>query len=95
MNTEKENILKNDNENNGSKQSFETNLAELEKVVASLEKGDVSLDEMLTLFEKGVKLTQSCTNALDSAEQKITVLMRDKESGLIVERPFAAQAEQN
>ena len=92
MNTEN-NILADEKENDNSKQSFETNLGELEKVVAALEKGDVSLDEMLTLFEKGVKLTQNCTVALDSAEQKITVLMRDKESGSIVERPFAAPAE--
>ena len=91
MNTEN-NILSDEKENDNSKQSFETNLGELEKVVAALEKGDVSLDEMLTLFEKGVKLTQNCTAALDCAEQKITVLMRDKESGSIVERPFAAQA---
>lgn len=92
MNAEN-NILADEKENDNSKQSFETNLGELEKVVDALEKGDVSLDEMLTLFEKGVKLTQNCTAALDSAEQKITVLMRDKESGSIIERPFAAQAE--
>lgn len=94
MNTEKDNILTDNTENiSDSKQTFETNLGELERVVASLERGDVSLDEMLTLFERGVKLTKSCTAALDNAEQKITVLMRDKESGAIVERPFAAQAE--
>ena len=75
MNTDN-NILADEKENDNSKQSFETNLGELEKVVAALEKGDVSLDEMLTLFEKGVKLTQNCTVALDSAEQKITFLMR-------------------
>ena len=50
MNTEN-NILADEKENDNSKQSFETNLGELEKVVAALEKGDVSLDEMLTLFE--------------------------------------------
>lgn len=94
MSAETENITMNENSNKGnSKQSFETSLSELERVVAALEKGDVSLEEMLVLFEKGVNLTKSCTAALDSAEQKITVLMRDKDSGAIVERPFAAQAE--
>ena len=56
-------------------------------------KGFYGLHVHEAALEKGVKLTQNCTAALDSAEQKITVLMRDKESGSIVERPFAAQAE--
>lgn len=75
------------------KQTFEKDLSELEAVVASLEKNDISLDEMLALFEKGIKLTGSCTTALDAAEQKITVLMKNRENGQIVEQPFAAQAE--
>lgn len=77
-----------------NKQSFEKDLSELEKVVAALEKSDISLDEMLALFEKGIGLTRSCTNALDSAEQKITVLMRNRETGKIEEQPFAPMTEQ-
>ena len=69
MNTDN-NILADEKENDNSKQSFETNLGELEKVVAALEKGDVSLDEMLTLFEKGVKLTQNCTAALTAPSKR-------------------------
>lgn len=70
------------------KNSFETDLTELESVVKALEAGDVSLDEMLGLFEKGIKLTKSCTKLLDDAEQKITILMKDSESGELVEQPF-------
>lgn len=70
------------------KQSFETNLKELEGVVKALESGEISLDEMLELYEKGIRLTKECTDALDSAEQKITVLMKNRESGEMTEKPF-------
>lgn len=72
------------------KNSFEKNLAELEQVVKALEDNDVSLDKMIELFEKGVGLTKECTDALDSAEQKITVLMKNRNSGEIEEQPFKA-----
>ena len=51
MNTEN-NILADEKENDNSKQSLKQTSGELEKVVAALEKGDVSLDEMLTLLKK-------------------------------------------
>ncbi len=67
--------------------SFEENIKELENIVKKLETGDVTLDEMLSLFEEGVKRTKECTNQLKNAEQKITVLMKDQ-SGKINEVPF-------
>ncbi len=67
--------------------SFEENIKELENIVKSLEAGDVSLDEMLKLFEEGVKRTKECTKQLKNAEQKITVLMKDAE-GEVKEVPF-------
>lgn len=73
------------------KQDFETNLKELESVVKSLESGEVGLDEMLSLFENGIKLTKNCTKILDEAEQKITVLMKEKDSGELVQQPFSAE----
>lgn len=54
--------------------SFETNLAELEKIVTSLEKGDCTLDEALELFENGVKAAKICNKQLSEAKQKITEL---------------------
>ena len=75
--------------NNYNKQSFEKSLSELEQVVKALEGSEISLDEMIALFEKGVKLTRECTQALDNAEQKITVLMKNRDSGEMEEAPFA------
>ena len=54
--------------------TFETAMARLEEIVASLEKGDCTLDESLTLFEEGAKLTAFCNESLKTAEQKITQL---------------------
>ena len=54
--------------------TFETAMARLEEIVASLEKGDCTLDESLTLFEEGTKLTAFCNESLKTAEQKITQL---------------------
>lgn len=75
------------------KQSFETNLQELEHVVKSLEGSKVSLDEMLALFERGITLTKECTDALNGAEQKISILMKNRETGELEEQPFAGLGE--
>lgn len=71
---------------------FEKNLKELEGVVRQLEGGEVTLDEMLALFENGIKLTRECTEALDNAEQKINILMKNRETGEMEEKPFAKEA---
>ena len=55
---------------------FETDLAELESLVETLEQGDISLEESLKLFERGVTLTRSCQKALQEAEQKVQILLQ-------------------
>jgi exodeoxyribonuclease VII small subunit len=55
---------------------FERSLAELEGIVAKLEQGDLSLDESLRHFERGVQLTRVCQSALKQAEQKVEILLR-------------------
>ncbi len=70
------------------KRGFEEKLTELEEIVRQLENGDVRLDEMLELFEKGIGLTKECTKELTDAEQKISILMK-KNNGEITEEPFA------
>lgn len=70
-----------------NKASFETNLKELEEIVHALEDGNVSLEQMLELFEKGIALTRSCTNQLDKAEQKINILVK-RENGEMTEEEF-------
>ncbi len=55
---------------------FEAALAELEQIVQRLEQGDLSLEESLRQFERGVELTRGCQKALRQAEQKIQILSR-------------------
>ena len=63
-----------------NKLNFEQNIKELEEVVRKLEAGDIPLDELLKLFEKGVGLTKDCNAQLDTAEQKINMLVKSKNS---------------
>jgi exodeoxyribonuclease VII small subunit len=54
---------------------FEDSLAELEQLVELLEQGDISLEESLKTFERGVKLTRTCQKSLQEAEQKVQLLL--------------------
>ena len=54
--------------------SFETAIAELEDIVSLLEKGDISLEDSLKNFERGIELTRNCQQALQEAEQKVKIL---------------------
>jgi exodeoxyribonuclease VII small subunit len=54
--------------------SFEEALSELEELVDSLEQGDLSLEESLKSFERGVALARACQEALTRAEQKVAML---------------------
>ena len=54
---------------------FEDSLAELEQLVELLEQGDISLEESLKTFERGVKLTRTCQKSLQEAEQKVQILL--------------------
>ncbi len=56
---------------------FETSLADLEELVTAMEEGELSLEESLQAFEKGIKLTRECQSALKSAEQKVQVLINE------------------
>jgi exodeoxyribonuclease VII small subunit len=66
--------------------SFEESLNELESLVETLERGDLSLDESLKTFERGVELTRICQQSLQKAEQKIQ-LLSEKNSNAELE-PF-------
>lgn len=61
------------------KQTFETSLKELEKIVRRLEEGDSSLEDSLKLFEDGVKLSRECQERLNQAERRIEILMKDED----------------
>ncbi|MEW8027540.1 MAG: exodeoxyribonuclease VII small subunit [Candidatus Thiodiazotropha sp.] len=54
--------------------TFEEAMKELEGLIESLEQGDLSLEESLKSFERGVALTRICQSSLQEAEQKIRIL---------------------
>jgi len=57
---------------------FETAIAELEQLVETLEQGDISLEDSLKHFERGIVLTRTCQKALQDAEQKVQILTQNK-----------------
>ena len=67
----------NKNSANESEFNFETSLNELEKLVDALENGDLSLEQSLEDFEKGIKLTRACQHALTEAQQKVQILLTE------------------
>ena len=65
---------------------FEDSLAELELLVGQLEQGEISLEESLKSFERGVMLTRTCQKALQEAEQKVQILL--EKNGTQTMEPF-------
>lgn len=57
--------------------NFETAMAELEKVLGQLERGDVALDESIALYERGAKLKARCEAKLKEAEEKVASITLD------------------
>jgi exodeoxyribonuclease VII small subunit len=53
---------------------FETSIAELQNIIVQLEKGELSLEDSLKQFEKGITLARQCQDVLTQAEQKIEML---------------------
>ena len=56
--------------------NFEENMEELEKIVQELEKGELNLDDSIKKFEEGMKISKKCTEILEDAEKKITILIK-------------------
>jgi exodeoxyribonuclease VII small subunit len=65
---------------NNSVGGLEKSLEELEALVTRLESGDLPLEQALKEFERGMKLTRKCQDALKEAEQKVEILLRKTES---------------
>ena len=55
--------------------SFEESLSELETIAQNLEQGELSLEDSMTLFERGLNLSQASQEKLKNAEQKIQILL--------------------
>ncbi len=65
---------------NSMEKTFEQSLGELEGIVTKLEAGDLSLEESLDLFEKGIKLSRECRSRLTNAERRIEILLKEGDS---------------
>jgi len=69
--------------------SFEQALAELETLIAQLERGDVKLDEAVHAYQRGTELANRCAQLLDETEATVTQLVVGAQ-GTLQERPFAS-----
>ena len=74
-----------------SGQSYEAALEDIERIVEQLESGDLSLEDSLAIFEKGVGLTKYCYQKLDEVEKKIEILTKDREGKLQLKNFAAAE----
>ena len=63
-----------DDNSNESNRDFESALKELENLVSKMEDGELSLDDSLKAFERGIELTRSCQSSLEKAELRIQML---------------------
>ena len=70
-----------DDQSTDVKVDFESTLEELEEIVSRMESGELSLDESLKVFERGIELTRKCQSSLEAAELKVRTLIKDKELG--------------
>ena len=73
-------------------QGFEKSLERLEAVVAEMEGGDLSLEDMIKRFEEGQKLIGYCSKQLNEVERKIEKLVK-KDNGEVEAVPFESEAE--
>ena len=65
----------------GAIADFEKSLDELEGLVARMEKGDLTLEDSVKAFERGMALYQNCQKALDEAELRVDLLLKGNDPG--------------
>ncbi len=70
-----------------TKQSFESAIKKLEKIIGDLEGGDLPLERAVKKFEEGMRLSAYCSRVLDETERKISLLIEDAD-GQVCEVPF-------
>lgn len=68
-------------------QNFEQSLKKLEAIVAQMERGDVTLEDSVKLFEEGTKLAEQCKQQLAEAEGKVEILIKQR-NGAMKREPF-------
>ena len=79
----------------GDPGSFEEQLAELEKIIEQLEQGELTLEQSVSLFERGVHLSNACKAQLSSAESRIQVLLDPEQKGAVRIEDLAMTVEED
>lgn len=79
----------------GDPGSFEEQIGELEKIVEQLEHGDLTLEQSVSLFERGVHLSNACKAQLSSAESRIQVLLDPEQKGPVRVEDLAIAVEED
>ena len=69
--------------------NFEEIIKQLELIAQELEKGDLNLDESVTKFEQGMKLSKQCNEILENAEKRINILIKNDDN--VTEENFTVQ----
>lgn len=62
-----------------TEKKFEEMMEELEKISQDLENGNLTLEESMNKFEEGIELSKKCSDILENAEKKITILIKDND----------------
>ena len=70
--------------------SFEDSMQRLDEIVKALEKGDVTLNDSMAMFEEGTALIRRCTELLDNVQQQVVRLKKGPD-GAPEELPFDAE----
>jgi exodeoxyribonuclease VII small subunit len=77
-----------------AQKSFEESMKRLEEIVRNLENGELSLEDSLKSFEEGMKLVAFCSDKLEEAERKVTMLVKDKD-GNPIQKPFEGEIKED
>jgi len=77
-----------------AEKKFEEAMKRLEQVVQNLDSGELSLENSLKNFEEGMKLVKFCSNKLEEAEKKVTLLVKEG-GGKSSQVPFEIEGENN
>ena len=71
-----------------SEMTFEQAMSELERIVTELERGDVPLEDSISLYEKGAELKKRCETKLKEAEQKVAAITLDEDGSVTETKPL-------
>ena len=71
-----------------SEMTFEQAMSELERIGTELERGDVPLEDSISLYEKGAELKKRCETKLKEAEQKVAAITLDEDGSVTGTKPL-------